>query len=138
MDSSITGWGGRAGVVRSSPPRVLVTGGAGSLGSHLCDRLVADGYDVVCMDSELTGRSENIDQLAGNPRFRFVRHDVTQRIDLDGPLDFIMHLASPASPKDYERHSIHTMKVGAIGTYVTLGLAKAKGARFLLTSTSEV
>ncbi len=125
-------------MVRSSPPRVLVTGGAGFLGSHLCDRLVADGYDVVCMDSELTGRSENIDQLAGNPRFRFVRHDVTQRIDLDGPLDFIMHLASPASPKDYERHSIHTMKVGAIGTYVTLGLAKAKGARFLLTSTSEV
>jgi dTDP-glucose 4,6-dehydratase len=117
--------------------RVLVTGGAGFLGSHLCDFLLARGAEVVCMDNLLTGSLENLAHLAG-PRFTFVRHDVTNDIRVDGPLDRVLHFASPASPLDYAQLPIQTLKVGALGTHKALGLARAKGARFLLASTSEV
>jgi len=118
--------------------RVLVTGGAGFLGSHLCETLLGRGLEVVCMDNLLTGSERNLEGLRADPRFRFVRHDVTARIEVDGPLDAILHFASPASPADYLQYKIHTLKVGALGTHNALGLAKAKGARFLLASTSEV
>ena len=133
-------------------PLTLVTGGAGFLGSQLCDRLLAEGHDVVCLDNLITGRLENIWHLLHHPHFRFVRHDVTLPIDLPTllsqtagqpsfslrPLSYVLHFASPASPKDYARHPIHTLKVGALGTYHALGLAKAHGSVFLLASTSEV
>ncbi len=119
-------------------PRVLITGGAGFLGSHLCDRFVAEGYEVVCMDNLITGSTENISHLLGNPQFRFVHHDVTNYIFIDGEVDAILHFASPASPIDYLRFPIQTLKVGSLGTHKALGLAKAKNARFLLASTSEV
>jgi dTDP-glucose 4,6-dehydratase len=118
--------------------RVLVTGGAGFIGSHLCAFLLGRGADVICMDNFITGAAENIAHLDANPRFALVRHDVTQYIDVAGPLDWVLHVASPASPRDYLELPIQTLKVGALGTYRALGLAKAKGARFLLTSTSEV
>jgi len=118
--------------------RVLVTGGAGFLGSHLCDRLLDDGYDVVAMDNLLTGSIDNIAHLAGNPRFRFILHDVTDYIFIEGPLWAVVHFASPASPQDYHDLPIQTLKVGSLGTHKALGLAKAKGARFLISSTSEV
>jgi dTDP-glucose 4,6-dehydratase len=118
--------------------RVLVTGGAGFIGSHLCQFLVARGADVIGMDNFITGDPENVAPLLPSPRFTFVRHDVTRDIDVDGPLDWVLHLASPASPRDYLELPIQTLKVGSLGTYRTLGLAKAKGARFLLASTSEV
>jgi dTDP-glucose 4,6-dehydratase len=118
--------------------RVLVTGGAGFIGSHLCGFLLGRGADVICMDNFITGAAENIAHLDANPRFALVRHDVTQYIDVAGPLDWVLHVASPASPRDYLELPIQTLKVGALGTYRALGLAKAKGARFLLTSTSEV
>lgn len=119
-------------------PRSLVTGGAGFLGSHLCDRLIAEGHDVICMDNLITGNAENIGHLFGNPRFTFVQHDVTNYIFVEGPLDYILHFASPASPIDYLKLPIQTLKVGSLGTHKALGLAKAKGATFLLASTSEV
>ncbi len=119
-------------------PRALVTGGAGFLGSHLCDRLLAEGWQVVAMDNLLTGSTDNIAHLAGNRDFRFVYHDVTEYVFLDGPLDAVLHFASPASPRDYAELPIQTLKVGSLGTHKALGLAKAKGARFLLASTSEV
>jgi dTDP-glucose 4,6-dehydratase len=118
--------------------RVLVTGGAGFLGSHLCESLLARGEDVVCMDNLLTGSERNLEGFRSHPRFRFVKHDVTRPIHWDGPLDAVLHFASPASPADYLAHPIHTLKVGALGTHHALGLAKARGARFLLASTSEV
>jgi dTDP-glucose 4,6-dehydratase len=118
--------------------RVLVTGGAGFLGSHLCEALLGRGDEVVCMDNLLTGHERNLAAFRDHPRFRFVRHDVTRPVELSGPLDAILHFASPASPADYLEHKIHTLKVGALGTHHTLGLAKAKGAAFLLASTSEV
>ena len=118
--------------------RSLVTGGAGFLGSHLCDCLVQEGHEVICMDNLLTGRSQNIEHLMVQERFTFIQHDVTKPIEIEGPLDYILHFASPASPKDYEKHPIHTLKVGALGTYHALGLAKAKGAVILLASSSEV
>ena len=116
----------------------VVTGGAGFLGSHLCERLLAEGYSVVCVDNLLTGRRENVAHLADDPRFRFVEHDVTRPFELDGPIHCILHFASPASPIDYLELPIQTLKVGSLGTHNTLGLAKAHGARYLLASTSEV
>jgi dTDP-glucose 4,6-dehydratase len=116
----------------------LVTGGAGFLGSHLCDGLLERGYAVIAMDNLLTGSMSNIEHLLGDERFRFVKHDVTEYIHVPGPLDLICHFASPASPIDYLELPIQTLKVGALGTHKTLGLAKEKGAAFLLASTSEV
>ena len=118
--------------------RVLVTGAAGFLGSHLCDRLLAQGYRVVGMDNFLTGNSANVAHLRSHPDFQLVLHDVTNFIELEGPLDAVLHFASPASLVDYLEHPIPTLKVGSLGTHKALGLAKAKGARFLLASTSEV
>lgn len=118
--------------------RVLITGGAGFIGSHLCDYFLAQGHDVIAMDSLLTGSTDNIAHLAGHDKFRFIKHDVTNFIYIDGPLDAILHFASPASPIDYLELPIQTLKVGSLGTHKALGLALAKGARFLLASTSEV
>jgi dTDP-glucose 4,6-dehydratase len=118
--------------------RVLITGGAGFLGSHLSDRFLAEGHTVIAMDNLITGSTENIAHLAGHERFMFIKHDVTNYIFIDGPLDAILHFASPASPVDYLELPIQTLKVGALGTHKALGLAKSKGARFLLASTSEV
>jgi dTDP-glucose 4,6-dehydratase len=118
--------------------RVLITGGAGFLGSHLCDRFLAEGHEVIAMDNLITGSTDNIAHLAGRERFSYIKHDVTNYIFIDGPLDAILHFASPASPVDYLDLPIQTLKVGALGTHKVLGLAKAKGARFLLASTSEV
>ena len=118
--------------------RALVTGGAGFLGSHLCDRLLADGWQVVAMDNLLTGSTANIAHLAGNTDFTFVHHDVTNYMFIEGPVDAVLHFASPASPRDYHELPIQTLKVGSLGTHKALGLAKAKGSRFLLASTSEV
>jgi dTDP-glucose 4,6-dehydratase len=122
----------------SDKPRALVTGGAGFIGSHLCERLLHDGLAVVCMDNLLTGDLANIEHLFGQPDFTFVHQDVTNFIHVSGRLDFILHFASPASPIDYLELPIQTLKVGALGTHKALGLAKAKGARLLLASTSEV
>ncbi|MXY07618.1 MAG: SDR family oxidoreductase [Rhodothermaceae bacterium] len=119
-------------------PRTLITGGAGFLGSHLCDRLLDDGHEVVCMDNFLTGSPGNIAHLAQNSGFTFLEHDVTEYIEIEGPLDYVLHFASPASPIDYLRLPIQTLKVGALGTHNALGLTKAKNACFLLASTSEV
>ena len=118
--------------------RILVTGGAGFLGSHLCETLLARGQEVVCLDNLLTGDLRNLDGYRADPRFTFVKHDITTPIDVEGAVDAILHFASPASPPDYLDHPIHTMKVGALGTLHALGLAKARRARFLLASTSEV
>ncbi|MCS7221919.1 MAG: SDR family oxidoreductase [Anaerolineae bacterium] len=118
--------------------RVLVTGGAGFIGSHLCDRLLADGHYVIAMDNLITGSTDNIVHLLGREGFLFIRHDVTNYIYIDGPIDAVLHFASPASPIDYLQLPIQTLKVGALGTHKALGLARAKGARFLLASTSEV
>src|SRR6187397_642324 len=118
-------------------PRALITGGAGFLGSHLCRRLLAEGWDVVCMDNLLTGRLDNVADLVGE-RFRLVNVNVTDFIHVPGPVDAVLHFASPASPIDYLKYPIQTLKVGALGTHHALGLAKDKQARFLLASTSEV
>jgi dTDP-glucose 4,6-dehydratase len=119
-------------------PTTLVTGGAGFLGSHLCDRLLAEGHRVIAMDNLLTGNLANIAHLRSDPNFEFIHHNVSNHIDLSGPLDYIFHFASPASPIDYLELPIQTLKVGSLGTHNALGLAKAKGARILLASTSEV
>ncbi|MCF7838845.1 MAG: SDR family oxidoreductase [Candidatus Marinimicrobia bacterium] len=116
----------------------VVTGGSGFLGSHLCDHLLREGFEVICLDNLITGNVANIEHLAGNERFRFIKHDVTEYIYLPGPVDIVFHFASPASPVDYLQLPIQTLKVGALGTHKALGLARAKGARFLLASTSEV
>lgn len=118
--------------------RTLVTGGAGFLGSHLCDRLIQEGHHVVCMDNLITGNMDNIAHLIGNDNFKFIKHNVTEYIYVEGDLDYVLHFASPASPIDYQNLPIQTLKVGSLGTHKALGLAKAKGARFLLASTSEV
>jgi len=118
--------------------RILITGGAGFLGSHLCERLVGQGHTVVCVDNFITGRPENIACLMGREQFSFMKCNVCDYLHVDGPLDAVMHFASPASPQDYLEYPIATLKVGALGTHKALGLAKAKQARFLLASTSEV
>lgn len=118
--------------------RVLVTGGAGFLGSHLCDYLIEKGHDVICIDSLITGSIGNIGHLSGNEKFNFIKHDVTEYIFIPGQLDAILHFASPASPVDYLEYPIQTLKVGSLGTHKALGLAREKGAKFLLASTSEV
>jgi len=118
--------------------RILVTGGAGFVGSHLCDRLLSNGHDVIAMDNLVTGSTDNIAHLAGNRRFKFIFHDVTEYIYVPGALDAVMNLASPASPVDFARIPIPILKVGSLGTHNTLGLALAKRARYLIASTSEV
>lgn len=117
--------------------RVLITGGAGFIGSHLCDNFLAQGFDVICVDNLLTGSTDNIAHIR-SPRFEFINSDVTNYLYIPGPVDYIMHFASPASPKDYLELPIQTLKVGSLGTHKALGVAKAKGARLLLASTSEV
>ena len=142
----------RTAAWQGSQPQTLVTGGAGFVGSHLCDRLIAEGHRVICLDNLLTGQLGNVRHLLDHPRFSFVRCDVTKPIEMggivavstghnrdeDSKLDYVLHLASPASPKDYARHPIHTLKLGALGTYHALGLAKSHGSVFFLASTSEV
>src|SRR5436189_594429 len=118
--------------------RVLITGGAGFIGSHLCERFLADGDDVICMDNLLTGSADNIAHLFADRRFTFIQQDVTTYIYVSGPLDAILHFASPASPVDYLEFPIPTLKVGSLGTHKALGLAKEKKATFILASTSEV
>jgi dTDP-glucose 4,6-dehydratase len=118
--------------------RVVITGGAGFLGSHLSDRFLSEGAEVIVVDNLITGNLENIEHLRSNPRFSFIRHDISNHLEIDGPIDIILHFASPASPVDYLRHPIPTLKVGSLGTHNCLGLAKAKKSRFLLASTSEV
>jgi dTDP-glucose 4,6-dehydratase len=117
--------------------RAVVTGGAGFLGSHLCERLLDDGEEVICLDNFLTGTPRNVEHLIGHPGFRLINVDVTQFIHVGGPVDYVLHFASPASPIDYLQLPIETLKVGSIGTLHTLGIAKEKKARYLLASTSE-
>jgi dTDP-glucose 4,6-dehydratase len=117
--------------------RIVVTGGAGFVGSHLCERLLDDGHEVVCVDNLITGRREHVGLLSARERFTFIEHNISEPLYLDGDLDAVMHFASPASPVDFERIPIQILKVGALGSLHTLGLAKAKGARFMLASTSE-
>ena len=117
--------------------RIVITGGAGFLGSHLCDRLLHLGNEVICLDNLSTGTAENISHLLGHDRFRFYKHDVTEYIFIGQPVDAVMHFASPASPRDYLELPIQTLKVGALGTHKTIGLAKHEKARFLMASTSE-
>jgi dTDP-glucose 4,6-dehydratase len=118
--------------------RTVITGGAGFVGSHLCERFLAEGSEVVCVDNLLTGTRRNITHLMADSRFTFIEHNVSEPLLIDGPVDNVLHFASPASPEDYLAHPIPTLKVGSLGTHNVLGLAKAKDARFLLASTSEV
>jgi len=117
---------------------IVITGGAGFIGSHLCDYFVRHGEQVICIDNLITGQMNNINPLIGNDNFRFIKHNVTDYIHVPGPVDAVLHLASPASPKDYQEYPIQTLKVGSLGTHKALGLAKEKKARFLLASTSEI
>ena len=118
--------------------RILLTGGAGFIGSHLCDFLLSRGHEVICMDNLITGSMANIGQNMANKKFSFVKHNVSEYVNVDGPLDYVLHFASPASPVDYLNYPIQTLKVGSLGTHNTLGLALAKKAKYLLASTSEV
>jgi dTDP-glucose 4,6-dehydratase len=118
--------------------RVVITGGAGFIGSHLCERFLRDGHDVVAVDNLITGLEANIAHLRGDKRFAFMKHDVSNEISIDGPVQAVLHFASPASPIDYLKYPIQTLKVGSLGTHNTLGLAKAKQAKYLIASTSEV
>jgi dTDP-glucose 4,6-dehydratase len=118
--------------------RTVITGGAGFVGSHLCERFLAEGHEVICVDNFITGNAENIEHLRANDRFTFIRHDISHPLEMDGPVDNVLHFASPASPVDYLRHPIPTLKVGSLGTHNTLGLAKLKKSHYLLASTSEV
>jgi len=118
--------------------RVVITGGAGFLGSHLCRRMLADGASVICVDNFITGSLANVKEFAANKRFRLIEHDISLPLKINGKVDWVLHFASPASPKDYLEYPIKTLKVGTLGTYNCLGICKAKGAKFLLASTSEV
>ena len=118
--------------------RILITGGAGFIGSHLCERFTAEGHEVLCVDNFITGTEENIAALVGKAYFKLIRHDISKPLEVEGPLGAVLHFASPASPPDYLRYPIPTMKVGSLGTHNALGIAKAKKAKFLLASTSEV
>src|SRR5262245_16423790 len=118
--------------------RTLITGGAGFIGSHLCERFLAEGHEVICVDNLITGRLVNMDHLRDHPRFKFVGHDISHALKIEGPVDHLLHLASRASPVAYLKFPIQTLKVGSLGTHNTLGLARAKKARYLLASTSEV
>ncbi|MFA5891015.1 MAG: UDP-glucuronic acid decarboxylase family protein [Actinomycetota bacterium] len=118
--------------------RIVVTGGAGFVGSHLCERLLGDGHQVVCVDNLITGRREHVEMLSALGEFTFIEHNISEPLYLDGEVDGVMHFASPASPVDFARYPIQILKVGALGSWHTLGLAKAKGARFMIASTSEV
>jgi dTDP-glucose 4,6-dehydratase len=118
--------------------RTLITGGAGFIGSHLCERFLNLGHEVLCIDNLITGALENLKTFRSNPNFSFLHHDVSHPLDIDGPVDNVLHFASLASPVDYLKYPIQTLKVGSLGTHNTLGLAKAKGSRYLLASTSEV
>ena len=117
--------------------RIVVSGAAGFVPSHMCDRLISDGYSVIGLDNFLTGHQRNIEHLKDHPRFLFIRHDVTCPLEIPGPVDYVLHMASPASPKDYLEHPVETLDVGSLGTRRMLELAENKGAKFLLTSTSE-
>jgi dTDP-glucose 4,6-dehydratase len=123
---------------RGPAPRAVITGGAGFIGSHLCEALIEAGFEVACLDNFLTGSPLNVAHLTGDPAFRLVRYDVTNYVPVPGPIDLVLHFASPASPVDYLTHPVDTLKVGAIGTLHALGLAREKRARFILASTSEV
>src|SRR5215467_12585701 len=123
--------------MRSVNVRAVITGGSGFLGSHLCDLFIERGWDVLCLDNLVTGADSNISHLIPHPRFRFTRQDVSKYIEVPGPVDAVLHFASPASPPDYLRLPSQTLKVGSLGTHNTLGLALAKKAKFLLASTSE-
>ncbi len=118
--------------------RTLITGGAGFIGSHLCERFLARGDEVICVDNLITGALANVEHLRANDRFSFIRHDISHPLEIDGPIDNVLHFASPASPVDYLQYPIQTLKVGSLGTHNTLGLAKLKEARYLVASTSEV
>jgi dTDP-glucose 4,6-dehydratase len=118
--------------------RTVITGGAGFIGSHLCERFLKENHEVVCVDNLITGSLTNIEPLRASDRFTFLRHDISHPLEIDGPVDSVLHFASPASPVDYLRHPIQTLKVGSLGTHNTLGMAKLKQAHFLLASTSEV
>jgi dTDP-glucose 4,6-dehydratase len=118
--------------------RTVITGGAGFIGSHLCERFLGRGDEVVCVDNLITGSLANVEHLRANPRFSFMRHDVSHHVEIDGPVENVLHFASPASPVDYLHYPIQTLKVGSLGTHNTLGLALAKKARYLVASTSEV
>ena len=118
--------------------RILITGGAGFIGSHLCERLVSDGHELLCVDNLITGAAGNLAALPRQPRFTFIQHDISKPLEAPGALDAVLHFASPASPPDYLKYPIQTLKVGSLGTLNALGIAKAKRAKFLLASTSEV
>jgi len=118
--------------------RTVITGGAGFVGSHLCERFLQEGHEVLCLDNLLTGHERNIAHLRDHPNFTFLYHNISEPVTIEGPIDHVLHFASPASPTDYLEHPIPTLKVGSLGTHNALGLAKAKGARFLLASTSEI
>ena len=118
--------------------KVLITGAAGFLGSHLCDKFIKEGFYVIGMDNFITGDKKNLSHLSENPNFEFIEHDITEFIEIEGDLHYILHFASPASPIDYLKIPIQTLKVGSLGTHNLLGLAKAKNARLLIASTSEV
>jgi len=118
--------------------RTLITGGGGFIGSHLCERFLAEGHEVICVDNFITGSLGNLDQFRDNPKFSFIGHDISNPLKIKGPVDNVLHFASPASPVDYLNYPIQTLKVGSLGTHVTLGIAKEKGARYLMASTSEV
>jgi len=117
--------------------KILITGGAGFIGSHLCDAMLGKGHTLTCVDNLITGDVRNIDRFKNNKKFAFLNHDISKYIDIDGDIDYVLHFASPASPVDYLKYPIQTLKVGSLGTHNALGLAKAKGAKFLLASTSE-